>query len=333
MKTKTLERQCRDLGELITQLQDTHSEIKVAIIKGDLGTASMHAHELADDMACFAKDDAIQMAQAIDSYQDDDEEGDDHDPRAHAKTKLHQTADKLGIELVFKAREDGLDYMACQGLLQNRMGEAAKSGCETFTIEYDDRATTTVSGDPTGRPSTLADEEDDIPSEAEARKQLMQAAQEAGIELVVKTVDKEDAIEYTECVGHLIGQMKRAAENGAEEFTLEVDCPWGGGDDDPAAQGEAAATADALRAELAVGAGRLANKSIQLHKAWDEAGYSEDDAVREDLLVVAAQILGALNVADGNSNPDHTFMRNLAKMAEELAANLDVIATDLEPEA
>ena len=62
MKTKTLERQCRDLGELITQLQDTHSEIKVAITKGDLGTASMHAHELADDMACFAKDDAIQMA-------------------------------------------------------------------------------------------------------------------------------------------------------------------------------------------------------------------------------------------------------------------------------
>ena len=74
MKTKTLERQCRDLGELITQLQDTHSEIKVAIIKGDLGTESMHAHELADDMACFAKDDAIQMAQAIGSYQDDDEE-------------------------------------------------------------------------------------------------------------------------------------------------------------------------------------------------------------------------------------------------------------------
>ena len=71
MKTKTLERQCRDLGELIAQLQDTHSEIKVAIIKGDLSTASMHAHELADDMACFAKDDAIQMAKAIDSYQDD----------------------------------------------------------------------------------------------------------------------------------------------------------------------------------------------------------------------------------------------------------------------
>ena len=118
-------------------------------------------------------------------------------------------------------------------------------------------------------PSTLADEEDDIPSEAEARKQLMQAAQEAGIELVVKTVDKEDAIEYTECVGHLIGQMQRAAENGVKEFTLEVDCPWGGGDDDPAAQGEAAATADTLRAELAKGARKVAHKSIQLHKAWD----------------------------------------------------------------
>ena len=63
------------------------------------------------------------------------------------------------------------------------------------------------------------------------------------------------------------------------------------------------------------------------------AGYSENDAVRDDLLVVAAQILGGLNVVDGNSNPDHTFMRNLAKMAEELTANLDVIATDLEPEA
>ena len=74
MKTKTLKRQCRDLGELITQLQDTHSEIKVAIIKGDLGTASMHAHALADDMACFAKDNASQMAQAIDSFQDDDDE-------------------------------------------------------------------------------------------------------------------------------------------------------------------------------------------------------------------------------------------------------------------
>ena len=65
----------------------------------------------------------------------------------------------------------------------------------------------------------------------------------------------------------------------------------------------------------------------------NEAGYSEDDAVREDLLIVAVQIVGDLNVVDGNSNPDHTFMRNLAKMAEELAANLDVIATDLEPEA
>ena len=55
----------------------------------------------------------------------------------------------------------------------------------------------------------------------------MQAAREAGIELIVKTVDREDAIEYTECVGHLIGQMKRAAENGAEEFTLEGGLPLG----------------------------------------------------------------------------------------------------------
>ena len=62
-------------------------------------------------------------------------------------------------------------------------------------------------------------------------------------------------------------------------------------------------------------------------------GYSKDDGVKEDLLVLAAQILGGLNVVDGNSNPDHTFMRNLAKMAEELAANLDVIATDYETEA
>ena len=249
MKTKTLERQCRELGELIVQLQNTHSEIKVDIIKDDLGTASMHAHELADDMACFAKDDAIQMAEAIDSYQDDDEDG------------------------------------------------------------------------------------DSTPSKVEARKQLMQAAQEAGIELVVKTVDKEDAIEYTEYVGHLIGQMKRASENGAEEFTLEVDCPWGGGDDDPAAQGEAAATADALRTELARRAGKLADKSIQLHKAWDEAGYSEGDAVREDLLVLATQIVGGLNVVDSNSNPNPSFMRNLANMAEVLATNLNVIATNLEPEA
>ena len=251
MNTKTLEKQCRNLGELISELKDTHSEIKEAIIKGDLGEASMYAHDLAEDMMAFAKDDAIQMAQAIDSYEEDEEE------------------------------EEG----------------------------------------------------DAAPSEAEARKKLMQAAREAGIELIVKIVDKEDALEYTECVGHLIGQMKTAAENGAETFTLEVDCPWGGGDDDPAAQGEAAATADVLRDELARGAGKLADKSIQLHKAWDEAGYSEDDAVREDLLVVAAQILGGLNVVDGNSNPDHTFMRNLAKMAEELAANLDTIAADYESEA
>ena len=247
MKTKALERQCRDLGELITQLQDTHSEIKVAIIKGDLGTASMHAHELADDMACFAKDDAIQMAKAIDSYQDDEEGGDTH-------------------------------------------------------------------------------------SEAEARKQLMKAAREAGIDLVVKTVDKEDAIKYTECVGHLIGQMKRAAENGAEEFTLEVNCPWGGGDDDPVAQGEAAATADVLRAELVEGTGRLANKSIQLHKAWDAAGYSKDDGVRDDLLVHALDIAGEL--ANPNSGPyaDDPSMRQLANDAKRLARNLSDIADDFEAE-
>ena len=181
MKTKTLERQCRDLGELITQLQDTHSEIKVAIIKGDLGTASMHAHELADDMACFAKDDAIQMAQAIDSYQDDN-------------------------------------------------------------------------GD---------DEEGDAPSEST-----------------------------------------------------------------PADEGIAASKADALHGQLVEGLNELATTVVKLRKEWDKAGYAQDDAVRDDLLIHAIDIAGELANPNSDHYADDPSMRRLANKAHKLEQNLSDIASD-----
>ena len=50
MKIKTLERQVRDLQNLIDELQDTHVELKAAIIGGDLGEASMHANDLVSDL-------------------------------------------------------------------------------------------------------------------------------------------------------------------------------------------------------------------------------------------------------------------------------------------
>ena len=187
MKTKTLKRQCRDLGELIIQLQDTHSEIKVAIIKGDLGTASMYAHDLADDMAAFAKDDAIQMTKAIDSFQDDDS---------------------------------------------------------------DDES------------------EGDAPS-------------------------------------------KRT----------------------PADKGIAASKADALHGQLVEGINELADKVIKLRKEWDRAGYAQDDAVKNDLLVLAIGIAEGLATTDSDPYTDYTTMRGLADEAQELTENLEDIANNYESEA
>ena len=185
MKTKTLKRQCRDLGELITQLQDTHSEIKVAIIKGDLGTASMHAHELADDMACFAKDDAIKMTEAIDSFQDDDDEDDGDAPSART----------------------------------------------------------------------------------------------------------------------------------------------------PADEGIAASKADALHGEIVEGINDLGGKVVKLRKEWDRAGYAQDDAVRNDLLVLAIGIAEGLATTDSDPYTDYTTMRGLADEAQELARNLADIADNYQSEA
>ena len=97
MKVKDLERQVRDLQGLIDELQDTHAELKAAIISKDLGEASMHAHDLVDSLDCIRKDYAGPLTEEIDSYQDDD---DDYDPRAHAKARLKETANELGIKLV-----------------------------------------------------------------------------------------------------------------------------------------------------------------------------------------------------------------------------------------
>ena len=131
--------------------------------------------------------------------------------------------------------------------------------------------------------------------------------------------------------------MRDAVEKGCKSFTIEYnDAALTGLEEkksSPADEGIAASKADALRAKLAEGAGELADISIALRKAWDKAGYSEDDAIREDQLVLAAQILGGLNVVDGKSGPDATFMRSVANLAKELAENLDTIATDYEVEA
>ena len=186
MKTKTLERQVRDLQNLIDELQDTHAELKAAVIEGDLGTASMHANDLVGDLESIKTKYATPLALEIDSHLDDDDEEGESTPSKE------------------------------------------KSG--------------------------------------------------------------------------------------------------------PADEGIAASKADALHAQIIDDTNKLADKVASLRSAWDAAGYSKDDGVRDDLLLHALDIAGELANPNSDHYADDPSMRRLANDTKRLAENLSDMASDLEAE-
>ena len=92
---------------------------------------------------------------------------------------------------------------------------------------------------------------------------------------------------------------------------------------------EAASRADKIWKEIAEGVARLGDKATELHRAWDEAGYSKDDRVRDDTLVSAVAILGDIAALEKG---DSSVIRNLVDNIQDLLDTLSDMAIDLEEE-
>ena len=169
--------------------------------------------------------------------------------------------------------------------------------------------------------------------EVKALRRLRKAAEEIGIELVLKHADREEAMNIANDFEELLGQMESDALEGEEEFTIDVYRPWALEEgDSPADQGNAAVTADALHDQIVADTAKLVAKVSDLRSAWDKAGYSKDDGVRDDLLLHALDIAGELAKPNSDACADHSSMQKLANDAQNLAINLTDIAVDLEDE-
>ena len=167
----------------------------------------------------------------------------------------------------------------------------------------------------------------------EALENLRSTAQELDIELILKHVEKKEATNIAEKLEELLGRMEVDAIEGEEEFIIDVYRPWAIEEDNsPADQGNAASTADALHAEIVSETNKLAEKVAILRSAWDAAGYSKDDGVRDDLLLHALDIAGDLANPASDLYADDPSMRTLANNAKRLAKNLSYIADDFETE-
>ena len=64
----------------------------------------------------------------------------------------------------------------------------------------------------------------------------------------------------------------------------------------------------------------LADKVSELKYAWDEAGFSKDDAIREDLVIQAIDIAGPVLSATNTDDSDWDDLANrAARLAEDMA--------------
>ena len=244
MQTKILERQARDLGSLIRELQDTHSELKVALIQRDYAQSSMYAHDLAGDL----------------------------------DTIKNKYADPLTIAI---DREGGRD-----------------------------------------------DEEHDHISENEAREKLQVAAREFGIEVVFsqadndKDKDKADALNRTECIGHLIGQMNRAAIMGQKKFVIKVS--------DTSSEENRKTSEETMLTILHNSTSKLLSRVGELDVIWSDPSSPRDDDTGRVLLINTISLACELANSKGFDGRDGRSMRELSNNALQIAESLSTKADDLE---